>query len=157
MRNPNDDSLLDQVVSLCCLSRYADGRESLCFTVVRICARKLVVRAPLPNHSRTCNAGIDRFTLPILGISLRETARENFGMGERSTEHDTHATFNTYRYTHLSKVDGFMKTWRNFAYFCYYALTLKRVVKCDGLQSAQALSVLYSHRRAMSSNCGSLC
>lgn len=94
MRNPNDDSLLDQVVSLCCLSRYADGRESLCFTVVRICARKLVVRAPLPNHSRTCNAGIDRFTLPILDISLRETARENFGMGERSTEHDTHATFN---------------------------------------------------------------
>lgn len=41
MRNPNDDSLLDQVVSLCCLSRYIDERESLYFSVLRICARKL--------------------------------------------------------------------------------------------------------------------
>lgn len=60
----------------------------------------------------------------------------------------------TSRYTHLSKVDGFMKTWRNFAYFWHYTLTSKRDVKCNGLQS---LSVLYSQKRTGSSNGGVFC
>lgn len=80
MRNPNDDSLLDQVVSLCCLSRYIDERESLYFSVLRICARNLscelfcqIILVPAMQE----NAGIDGFIFPTLGISLRETAREN--------------------------------------------------------------------------------
>lgn len=154
MRNPNDDSLLDQVLSLCCLSRYIDERESLYFSVLRICARKLVMRALLPNHSRTCNAGkcrIWRLHLFYPWYLTPWNCSRKLGIGERSTELDTPSPSNMYRYTHLSKFDGFMKTWRKFAYSRYYTLTSKRDVKCNGIQSP---SVLYSQKRTGSSNGG---